>query len=58
LKHKQTVRFDCEDCRVEFDVTYEPRATVNDNRPEVAKAVHCPFCGDGPLTSDDDREAP
>ncbi len=44
MKAGDTVRFDCEDCSTEFEVTLEPKEKGNpktDDKPVTA----CPFCG-------------
>lgn len=53
MKQGKEIRFECIECRTEFDLVYEPRG--DESRPETARAICCPFCHGG-LYSDDDRE--
>lgn len=54
-----SVRFDCDECSKEFEVTYEPKARGFSEAqlaefPKVA-VKFCPCCGE-PVTTDDDNE--
>lgn len=45
------IRFYCDKCETEFEITHEPKVNETNNKPIMpAKYVtHCPFCGDTEL---------
>lgn len=47
IKQGECVRFNCETCNTEFEITLEPRMNC---RPEAETIndldVYCPFCGE------------
>jgi transposase-like protein len=62
LKPGDTKRFDCADCKCEFEVCNEPKLNEMDNRQLAQKmsremniqtVSHCPFCGGDNVTSEE-----
>ncbi len=55
MKSGTTVRFDCQDCGIEFEVTLEPKD--KGHALDDKDVDYCPFCGSmSGLTSDEDDE--
>lgn len=47
IKAGETVRFDCNDCSSEFEITFEPKAKglPEAQSMEAGDVEECPFCG-------------
>jgi len=54
VKSGSTVRYDCEDCNTEFEVTLEPKDKEGDGKPK--KVTACPFCGSMSGVTTDEEE--
>lgn len=56
MKIGETLRFDCNDCSTEIEVTLEPKMKGKTPSGKDRKVTHCPFCGSSELENPEDDE--